>query len=577
MTEKFKFKNLRIGYKYGIVFLLTLVLFLTSIGITYVSLNKMSSNMNEISSKNELSINTMELVALFQEKNTQIPLYFLDANDEKLDEYLELSKKFTLTALKVEKNIEGKEAKQIYLKLIANNQEIDEIFFNSVVPNVKDFNTTSYKELEKQISDLKGKVTEEGEQLNKLVSAENQQSLAESKSYVTRTSFLVGILTIVTIAISSAILIIISKRIQGKLKHVIEVSDSIANGKLDVSLLDESSTDEIGVMSKSINKMGQSLKETIYGISSMSTNLDSRSLEVSEAAAEVSTTIDTISMTVQELVEGVNVQADASSTIAVNMQDFNQQIAIADENANELVKTSAVVTASSKEGSRLMNKSLEQMHTINTVVTSSVEKMKELEGNTANITKLVTFIKSIADQTNLLSLNASIEAARAGEAGKGFSVVAEEVRKLAVQTSDSITDITGLVTAIRENSIESLTQLEKGYEEVNKGAEQIKMTESTFNAIMDGITNLTEKSLNISEVIKEFTKTGNGISASVEQIAAVSEESAASFEEVSASMMQQNDMMTSISANFRQITQMVDNMNSMIQKFELDKEEKGHA
>ncbi|TRZ38121.1 methyl-accepting chemotaxis protein [Niallia circulans] len=577
MTEKYKFKNLRIGYKYGIVFLLTLVLFLTSIGITYVSLNKMSSNMNEISSKNELSINTMELVALFQEKNTQIPLYFHDANDEKLDEYLELSKKFTLTALKVEKNIEGNEAKKIYLKLIANNQEIDEIFFNSVVPNVKDFNTTSYKELEKQISDLKGKVTEEGEQLNKLVSAENKQSLADSKSYVTRTSFLVGILTIVTIAISGAILIIISKRIQGKLKHVMEVSDSIANGKLDVSLLDENSTDEIGVMSKSINKMGQSLKETIHGISSMSTNLDSRSAEVSEAAAEVSTTIDTISMTVQELVEGVNVQADASSTIAVNMQDFNQQIAVADENANELVKTSAVVTASSKEGSRLMNRSLEQMHTINTVVTSSVEKMKELEGNTANITKLVTFIKSIAEQTNLLSLNASIEAARAGEAGKGFSVVAEEVRKLAVQTSDSITDITGLVTAIRENSIESLTQLEKGYEEVNKGAEQIKMTESTFNAIMDGITNLTEKSLNISEIIKEFTKTGNGISASVEQIAAVSEESAASFEEVSASMMQQNDMMTSITANFKEITQMVDNMNNMIQKFELDKEEKGHA
>lgn len=577
MIEKYKFKNLKIGYKYGIVFLLTLILFIISIAITYVSLNKMSKNNDEVSSKNQLNINTMELVALFQEKNTQIPLYFLDANDEKLDEYLELSKKFTTTALKVEKSIEGEEAKKIYLQLIENNQKIDEIFFNSVVPNVKDFNTTAYKELEKEISALKVKVTDEGEQLNELVAAENNQSIAASKSLVSRTSLLVGILTVLSIVISSAILIFISRRVQKKLKFVIKVSDSIANGKLDVAPLDEDSSDEIGQLSKSINKMGVSLKETINGISTMSASLDSRSVEVSEAAGEVSGTIDTISTTVMELVEGVNVQADAATTIAANMQDFNQQIAKADDNAKELVKTSAAVTTSSKEGSRLMHLSLEQMDTINTVVTSSVKKMKELESNTANITELVTFIRSIAEQTNLLSLNASIEAARAGEAGKGFSVVAEEVRKLAVQTSDSINDITKLVTAIRENSIESLTQLEKGYEEVNKGAEQIKLTESSFNEIMEDIGNLTDKSMNISEIIKNFTKKSTDISTSVEQIAAVSEESAASFEEVSASMMQQNDMMASINANFKEITQMVDDMNGMIQKFELEKGDKGHA
>ncbi len=577
MIEKYKFKNLKIGYKYGIVFLLTLILFIISIAITYVSLNKMSKNNDEVSSKNQLNINTMELVALFQEKNTQIPLYFLDANDEKLDEYLELSKKFTTTALKVEKSIEGEEAKKIYLQLIENNQKIDEIFFNSVVPNVKDFNTTAYKELEKEISALKVKVTDEGEQLNELVAAENNQSIAASKSLVSRTSLLVGILTVLSIVISSAILIFISRRVQKKLKYVIKVSDSIANGKLDVAPLDEDSSDEIGQLSKSINKMGVSLKETINGISTMSASLDSRSVEVSEAAGEVSGTIDTISTTVMELVEGVNVQADAATTIAANMQDFNQQIAKADDNAKELVKTSAAVTTSSKEGSRLMHLSLEQMDTINTVVTSSVKKMKELESNTANITELVTFIRSIAEQTNLLSLNASIEAARAGEAGKGFSVVAEEVRKLAVQTSDSINDITKLVTAIRENSIESLTQLEKGYEEVNKGAEQIKLTESSFNEIMEDIGNLTDKSMNISEIIKNFTKKSTDISTSVEQIAAVSEESAASFEEVSASMMQQNDMMASINANFKEITQMVDDMNGMIQKFELEKGDKGHA
>lgn len=572
MFTKFRFKNMKIGSKYGVVFGITLVLFLVSLLITYTSLHKMDSNIVSVGEKNKTSVDSMELVAIFQEKYTQIPLYFLDANDEKLNKYLDLSKKFTSTALEIETTITNEEGKKLYLQIIENNQKIDEIFFNSVVPNVRDFNTSAYKELESQVQELGEQVNQSGAKLNEIAAQENDLSISESKSLVQRTISIVTILSIIMVIVTLILLILINRRVSKSLRKVIQVSDSVAKGKLTEDPLDENSIDEIGLLSISINKMGSNLKETIQGIANMSSVLDSKSIEVAQSTEEVSTSIDSISTTVEELVEGVNVQADAATTIAGNMQEFNQQIIIADDNANDLVNTSAIVIASSEKGSELMTNSLVQMHIINEMVLSSVEKMKVLETDTSNITTLVTFIKSIAEQTNLLSLNASIEAARAGEAGKGFAVVADEVRKLAAQTSESIKDITDLVTSIRENSVSSLDQLQKGYEEVNKGAEQIKLTDSSFKEIIEGISNLTNKSKNISSIISNFKNTSSDISSAVEQIAAVSEESVASFEEVSASMNQQNDMMSSISTSFIELTQMVEDMNNILKKFELDKE-----
>ncbi len=571
LFTKFRLENMKIGSKYGVVFAITLVLFLVSLLITYTSLNKMDSNIVSVGEKNKISVDSMELVAIFQEKYTQIPLYFLNANDEILNTYLELSKNFTSTALEIETTIKNEEGRKLYLQIIESNQKIDEIFFNSVVPNVRDFNTSAYKELENQVRELGEQVNQSGAKLNEIAAQENDLSISESKSLVGRTISIVTILTIFIVLISIFLLIVINRGVSKSLRKVIHVSDSVAQGKLTEKPLDDNSKDEIGMLSKSINKMGSNLKETIQGIANMSSVLDSRSTEVAQSTKEVSSSIDAISTTVEELVEGVNVQADAATTIAGNMQEFNQQIIIADDHANDLVNTSAIVSASSEKGSELMTTSLEQMHIINEMVLSSVEKMKVLETDTSNITELVTFIKSIAEQTNLLSLNASIEAARAGEAGKGFAVVAEEVRKLAAQTSDSIKDITDLVTSIRENSVSSLEQLQKGYEEVNKGAEQIKLTDASFKEIIEGISNLTNKSKSISSIISNFKNTSTDISSAVEQIAAVSEESVASFEEVSASMNQQNDMMTSISKSFTELTQMVEDMNNIIQKFELEK------
>ena len=130
-----------------------------------------------------------------------------------------------------------------------------------------------------------------------------------------------------------------------------------------------------------------------------------------------------------------------------------------------------------------MAHSVDQMDKIYDLVKDSVQKVMGLDHQSKEIANLVVVIQKIADQTNLLALNAAIEAARAGENGRGFAVVADEVRKLAEQVAQSIGGITGIVNNIQNECTNLVESLTKGYEQVEKGSNQIKMTGESFENI----------------------------------------------------------------------------------------------
>ena len=139
----------------------------------------------------------------------------------------------------------------------------------------------------------------------------------------------------------------------------------------------------------------------------------------------------------------------------------------ANEHSLKVSNTSNEILTLTDEGIQLMNHSIQQMSTIDQIVKDAVDKVKGLETQSQEISTLVQVIKDISDQTNLLALNAAIEAARAGENGRGFSVVANEVKKLAEQVSDSVGDITGIVNKIQKESKLVVNALVNGYKEVD--------------------------------------------------------------------------------------------------------------
>lgn len=568
MLGKFSWNNMKMGAKYTVVFAVMAFAFIASICLTYLFLQTTDQRMQETTVKNELSNYASELVTLYQEKYLFIPEYLLLSEDEMLSQYMNISIEFVEVAKKM-KPLLNENQLASFDQMVENNHELDQYFFSMIVPNVQQINTDEFAELQAVANQLKNETTQLGQALMHDATSESEHSLSTAQDDLRKVTLILILSAALSIVISMMLLFFISRNISGSLRNIVQHSGDIASGRLDVDPLPVKGDDEIGQLSDAMNHMSTSLREMISEIQDLSGEVDQQSSALLESSVEVKAGSEQVAITIEEMAKGSVSQADSSMEISENTQTFGLEIARAGEHSNELNVFSNEVLEESTSGDKLMKATVEQMMIIHDSMKLSLEKVTSLETKTRSITELVDVIQSIADQTNLLALNASIEAARAGESGRGFAVVAEEVRNLSEEVAHSVTEISGIVYSIIEETAEISTELNQGYTEVDKGAEQMKLTGNRFSAINSNVKEMSYKVATISEIFKIIEQSSSAINESVEQIAAVSEESAAGSEEISASVYEQTQSVDNISSSAKQLSSMVERMNMLIQRFRL--------
>ncbi|MBP3953235.1 methyl-accepting chemotaxis protein [Bacillus suaedae] len=581
MGKRF-WRDRSIGGKYAIVFAVVMLTFIGSLILTFWLLSNTSSSIQETRTKNEIVIQVSELMSLYQEKYLNIPEYIIAEQDERLVQYLTLSEQFVATAKELRGNISEDEHLSMFNQIIDNNHALDEYYFSEIVPNVQQINTDTFAELQEQANQLKVETIALGDSLMEAAVSSNTSSIENAQGNIGVTiAVLIGSV-LVSIIVSIALIYIISRRIRQSLNKVVETSDQIAKGNLNVPKLNDDSRDEIGLLSKSINEMGTSLKNMINEVSTLANSVDHQVQNFTLKADEVKQSSEQVATTIEELASGASSQANEATVISERTQNLTQQIVGASENGDRLATFSEEVLTVSVDGDLQMKESLKQMESIYQIVEESVVKINDLEQQTNSISTFVGVIQSIAEQTNLLALNASIEAARAGESGKGFAVVADEVRKLAEEVSVSVKSITEIVNSIKGETGQMVKDLTAGYEEVNKGKNQIEMSGKYFSEIKDKVSNMVERVSEISTTLTEFHVASEEISNSVEHIAAISEQSAAGAEEISASVIEQQSAINQVSTGANELTELVKGMNTLIQHFDvgadnvIESEEKQH-
>lgn len=407
----------------------------------------------------------------------------------------------------------------------------------------------------------------------KEVAADREKEIKELGSETVgygESASLVGVnVSIFTILIIVTIAFITIKITVGPIRKVVERVKLISTGDLTSESFVIKSNDEAGQLALAINGLQDELKSILGDISKVSDTVASHSEELTQSALEVSSGSEQISATMQELSSGSEQLAAKSSEIASITNTFAIKVEEADQYGKEIETSSKEVLLMTNSGTQLMEESSQQMENINAVVNDAVVKMEALHEKSLEISQLVVVINNVAEQTNLLSLNASIEAARAGEAGRGFAVVADEVKKLAGQTALSVKDITFIVEEIQRQFGDLVISLSKGSEEVVKGTSQIEETNNTFKEINLAVASMVEGIQGISSNLTEVVSDSLNMNQSIQDMAAISQESSAGIEETAAATEQTGHTMEEVKDSAEQLARLGEELNDLVSNFKL--------
>ncbi|WP_319240096.1 methyl-accepting chemotaxis protein [uncultured Propionivibrio sp.] len=274
--------------------------------------------------------------------------------------------------------------------------------------------------------------------------------------------------------------------------------------------------DEIGNTGQALNRLLERVQDSLKTIMT-------RTGQVAHSASELATTSKQVAIASQN-------QSEAASTMAATVEEMTVSISHVGNQAQESDRISAESGRLAGSGEAIIAATVNDIHAISTTVRLAAEKISELEQHGQRIANVVAVIKEVADQTNLLALNAAIEAARAGEQGKGFAVVADEVRQLAERTASSTHEIAATIAAMRTGASDAVVSMQQIVGEVANGVESAQKASDAIRQIGAGTRATVEVVEEISTAIREQATAMNGIAQQVERVAQMSEENNAAAE-----------------------------------------------
>jgi len=284
----------------------------------------------------------------------------------------------------------------------------------------------------------------------------------------------------------------------------------------------------------------------LANIAAMQTTLRQMISSITSNAQQVAKAADQLLRASEQVAEQAHQQGTAASAMASSVHQMAASIEQVKENTAEAHSISREAGSISEEGAAVIHSAATEMRKISEAVQSSSEIVEELGHQSNQITSIVNTIKEIADQTNLLALNAAIEAARAGEQGRGFAVVADEVRKLAERTSLSTTEIAGMVDKIQNGTRSAVGSMQAGVTQVSNGVELANQAGDSINRIRDGASRVAVVIDGISDSILEQSAAGNKIADQLENIARMSEDSAVAVQRTADSARQLHSLSASL-------------------------------
>ena len=412
--------------------------------------------------------------------------------------------------------------------------------------------------------------------LDQIVDAQLKKLESDRTSAVT----MAVIFVLCAIAIGALVAYFIARGISRPVSDMARIAEQISVGDIQHSI-DINSKDEIGTLGEAFRKLIDYMKalanaaeqiannnltvhvepkseKDILGTSfkTMITNLSQIIRQLTDNARELVSAATEISSSSEQMSKGAKDQSDQVNQISTAVEEMTATIIESSKNAGDASNASKGAAETATSGGQIVNDTIQGMQKIAGVVRESAESIGKLAKSAEKVGEIIGVIDDIADQTNLLALNAAIEAARAGEQGRGFAVVADEVRKLAERTGKATGEITEMIKGIQKETAEAVHSMEAGILEVDKGRELADRAGNSLNEIVTMAQRVTDMINQIATASEEQSSASEQISKNIEHIATVTKETATGAEQSAAAA--------------EELNRQADGLQQMVQRFRVN-------
>lgn len=544
------------------------MLLIALVGIAYYEISTINANYTRLlNDKVPKLANVKQMEILIRREQASMHGYLLTGDQTSLtnftkahDEYKKLSNELANTLTKPETK-----------KLLARLDELEQQFYElgqKTFQLKRENNVEAYTQLITTTGrDITTQFDEAAEQLAEIQQKDMNQANKDTTSEAESSEVWIIIIGAIALAIGIIVTIYMSRILSRPLITLSEAAKRIADGDLTGEEIVIHNRDEIGELAEAFNQMAKNLRDVLEKAEMSAEQVAASSEQLTASAEQTSKATEQIALTIQNVAAGVEKQVQSVEETSETIDQMSEGIQQISERAQNVSTIAMQTSEKASKGGQTIQTAVAQMNTVNDTVERLAGIVKGLGNRSEQIGKITEVISGIAEQTNLLALNAAIEAARAGEHGRGFAVVADEVRKLAEQSAQSAQQIASLIATIQEETNEAVQSMETVLKEVETGTGAIRTSGEAFQQIQTAVHEVAAQIQDVSASVQQMSAAAEQVVQSMQLVTQIAESAASGTQEVSAATEEQLASMEEISASAASLSKMAEDLQSLVKRF----------
>ena len=552
-------------------FMIVAILLIIVAGMALFSLQRTTDSYSEVIDRDvEIQTYMKEIVIKVQKQSLAVRGTLLVDTVSSRTEFREATEEIDVLIKDMRKIVTDKEFTRALDKIEQKNVELTKEY-DGFVEQLKDQPTNDEKMVfwEKRLNPITRGMIDVASAYGDEAVALMREANKLNKQGTNDTTFVVSIISLITLLLAVAIGWFVSGKIAGPLQKVTKATRAMAQGNLTIEPVQVKNKDELGELADSFNGMMMNLRSLVRQVYASAEQVAASSEELMASAEQTTQATNQIAASIQEVAGGSKKQEVSTDESSQAMQEMMEGVQLVTAATATVADVSSEATKEADEGDVALQRVVIQMDKINESTNDSAAVIQQLEERSLAIVKFIEVITGIADQTNLLALNAAIEAARAGEHGKGFAVVAGEVRKLAEQSKNSADQIAGLVGEIQADTKHAVRAMEKGADEVASGIAVVQEAGAGFKRIQSSISEMSHQIQGISAVAQRMSASAEQAHMSIGQVANVAKQTSQNAETVAATSEEQLASMEEITASSAALSKRAEELLTQMNQFKV--------